>query len=53
MGGVRRGWEYNIEKHFKEIMCEDENWIHLAQVAGSCEQDDGPPGFIKDRKFLD
>jgi len=31
LGRPRRRWEANIKMDFKETVCEDVEWIHLAQ----------------------
>jgi hypothetical protein len=44
--GGRR--ENNINMDLKETRLEYVDWIHLAQMAGSCEHGNEPSGSIKD-----
>jgi hypothetical protein len=55
LGRPRRRWEDNIKMDLREIGFGDVDvdWIHWAQVAGSCEHDNEPSGSIKCGEFLD
>jgi hypothetical protein len=46
-------WEDNIKMDLREIGFGEVDWIHWAQVAGSCEHGDEPSGSIKCGEFLD
>jgi hypothetical protein len=53
LGRPRRRWENNIKMDLREIGFWDVDWIHWAQVAGSCEHGNEPSGSIKYGEFLD
>jgi hypothetical protein len=43
-------WKSNIRMYVREIVWEFVVWMHLA---GSCEHDNEPSGFIKVGEFLE
>jgi hypothetical protein len=53
LGRCRHRWEDNIKMDLGDIGFGDVDWIHLAQVVGSCEHGDEPSGSIKCGEFLD
>jgi hypothetical protein len=52
LGIPRHRWENIIKMYLREIGLEGVDWIHFAQVAGSCEDGNGASGSIKGREFL-
>ena len=53
LGKPRHRWEDNIKMDLQEVRCGGMDWFELAQVAGTCECGNEPPGSIKCREFLD
>jgi hypothetical protein len=53
LGRPRRRRENKIEIDVEEMVSEDVDWIHAAQVAVSCEHDNEPLGSRKGGTFVD
>jgi hypothetical protein len=45
-----RAWEKNVETDLKNVVCQDVEWIYLANDRGCCEHGNGPSRLLKGGK---